>query len=303
MQRLTTASKIGYRRTSQLFFRRNNTGLINNYRNVVRLSNPTENCFKMNSIRYKSYSRVPIGGTNKNASTKVATIEFDTWKGAGLMAIIAAGLYYYFRKEKKRINEEKIKQATQGYGKPAIGGPFDLIDANGEKFTQENLKKPNTISLIYFGFTHCPDICPDELDKLGIWLNTLKDGYKGYKLQPIFITCDPARDTPEVIKAYLQDFHPSIIGLTGTYEKVRSACKAFRVYFSTPENVKPGQDYLVDHSVFFYMMDSEGEYMDVLGMNNDEETGVLKIQKKIDEYIEEKKESKNESSKSKRWFS
>ena len=73
-------------------------------------------------------------------------------------------------------------------------------------------------------------------------------------LLPLFITCDPARDTPSVLKSYLSEFHPSIIGLTGTWEQIRQVCKAYRVYFSTPEGVKPGMDYLVDHSIYFYLM-------------------------------------------------
>lgn len=71
---------------------------------------------------------------------------------------------------------------------------------------------------------------------------------------PVFITCDPARDTPEVLKEYLKEFHPAIVGLTGTYEQVKNVCKQYRVYFSTPKDVKPGEDYLVDHSIYFYLM-------------------------------------------------
>ena len=71
---------------------------------------------------------------------------------------------------------------------------------------------------------------------------------------PVFITCDPARDTPDVLRAYLQEFHPRIVGLTGTYDQVKHVCKMYRVYFSTPRDVKPGEDYLVDHSIYFYLM-------------------------------------------------
>jgi len=74
------------------------------------------------------------------------------------------------------------------------------------------------------------------------------------ELLPLFITCDPARDTPSVLKSYLAEFHPSMVGLTGTWEQVKAVCKAYRVYFSTPEGVKPGMDYLVDHSIYFYLM-------------------------------------------------
>ena len=76
----------------------------------------------------------------------------------------------------------------------------------------------------------------------------------GNVLRPIMISCDPARDTPAVLKAYLSEFHPDLIGLTGTHENVKAVCKAYRVYFSTPPDVKPGQDYLVDHSIYFYLM-------------------------------------------------
>jgi len=80
----------------------------------------------------------------------------------------------------------------------------------------------------------------------------------GNVLRPIMISCDPARDSPAVLKSYLADFHPDMIGLTGTYDNTKAVCKAYRVYFSTPPNVKPGQDYLVDHSIYFYLM---GKYL------------------------------------------
>jgi protein SCO1/2 len=76
----------------------------------------------------------------------------------------------------------------------------------------------------------------------------------GTVLTPMMITCDPARDTPGVLKEYLKEFHPSFIGLTGDYNQIKDTCKAYRVYFSTPSSVKPGEDYLVDHSIYFYLM-------------------------------------------------
>ena len=90
-------------------------------------------------------------------------------------------------------------------------------------------------------------------------------------MRPVFITCDPARDTPAVLKTYLSDFHPDLIGLTGTWEQVKAVCKAYRVYFSTPQGVKPGQDYLVDHSIYFYLMDPEGDFVEALGRQHSPE--------------------------------
>jgi protein SCO1/2 len=73
-------------------------------------------------------------------------------------------------------------------------------------------------------------------------------------LMPVMITCDPARDKPAVLKRYLEEFHPDIIGLTGSYEDIKQTCKVYRVYFSTPPELQPGQDYLVDHSIYFFIM-------------------------------------------------
>ena len=109
-------------------------------------------------------------------------------------------------------------------------------------------------------------------------------------LLPIFITCDPARDTPAVLKHYLAEFHPGLIGLTGTWEQIRDVCKAYRVYFSTPEGAKPGMDYLVDHSIYFYLMgktdslheylfianrriDPEGDFVEAIGRQHTAERG------------------------------
>lgn len=89
----------------------------------------------------------------------------------------------------------------------------------------------------------------------------------GHVLRPIFITCDPARDTPSILKDYLAEFHPDLIGLTGDYDEIKKVCKEYRVYFSTPQDVKPGQDYLVDHSIYFYLMDPEGDFVEALGRN------------------------------------
>lgn len=84
-------------------------------------------------------------------------------------------------------------------------------------------------------------------------------------LLPILITCDPARDSPAVLKPYLAEFHKDIVGLTGTWEQIQDVCKKYRVYFSTPVEVKAGQDYLVDHSIYFYVMDPEGDFVEAIG--------------------------------------
>lgn len=118
---------------------------------------------------------------------------------------------------------------------------------------------------MYFGFTRCPDICPEELDKMARMLDLVQEKMPKGTLLPIFVTCDPERDNPKALKAYLSEFHEDFIGLTGTYDQIKDLCKKYRVYFSTPQNVKPGQDYLVDHSIYFYLMDPEGDFVEALG--------------------------------------
>ena len=129
---------------------------------------------------------------------------------------------------------------------------------------------------MYFGFTHCPDICPEELDKMSTMYDLVEKSRPG-SLLPLFVTCDPARDDPKTLAAYLKEFHPDFVGLTGTYEQVKAICKAYRVYFSTPEHVKPGEDYLVDHSVYFYIMDPDGDFVEVLGRQHSPEAGAQVI--------------------------
>lgn len=231
-------------------------------------------------------SRVAIGGS-LDRSKKAAgnSIEFASWKAVVLLLVAGGGFTFWFSREKEKLRIQKEADSKRGMGKPLIGGNFSLVDTDGRPFTQENLKNDQRrFSIVYFGFTHCPDVCPDELDKLGEMLDELKRK-DGIELQPLFITCDPARDSPAVIKQYLEDFHPLIVGLTGTYDAVKNVCKKYRVYFSTPPDVQPGQDYLVDHSIFFYLMDSEGNFVDVIGREVDAAQGAEKIRKQVEAFL------------------
>ncbi|KAK4495197.1 hypothetical protein PRZ48_013524 [Zasmidium cellare] len=188
-----------------------------------------------------------------------------SWQAGILFLLAGAGLTLYFRYEKARMTRLRIAEANKGIGKPLVGGPFTLTDMHGHTFTDADLK--GKYSLVYFGFTHCPDICPEELDKMAGMIDRVKEKHGKGVLRPVFISCDPARDTPEVIQRYLAEFHGDILGMTGTWQEVKDVCKVYRVYFSTPPDVKPGQDYLVDHSIYFYLMDPEGDFVEAIGRN------------------------------------
>lgn len=137
----------------------------------------------------------------------------------------------------------------------AVGGPFQLVDQNGKPADETLLKGKWTV--VFFGFTYCPDVCPTTLQALAAAQQQL--GPKADKLQVVLISLDPARDTPAQLKTYLASdaFPKGIIGLTGTPEQVAAAAKAYRVYFKKNGE---GADYLVDHSTAAYLMDPKGRF-------------------------------------------
>jgi len=142
-------------------------------------------------------------------------------------------------------------------GRVAIGGPFSLVDTNGERRTEKDYAgKP---MLVFFGFTNCPDVCPSGLQTLTVALDKLGD--KANRLTPLFITVDPECDTPQSLAAYMKSFHPRIQGLTGTSDEVNAAIKAYRVYAVKVPDEKDPTRYNIDHSSFFYLMNPSGEYV------------------------------------------
>jgi protein SCO1 len=136
----------------------------------------------------------------------------------------------------------------------AIGGPFQLVDQNGKTVTNADLK--GKWLLVYFGYTHCPDACPTALNDISIALDEL--GPKRDTVRPVFITVDPERDTPEVLKSYVTAFDAPILALTGTPQEIAQAAKGYRVYYA--KHPEAGGDYSMDHSSVIYVMDPEGRF-------------------------------------------
>jgi cytochrome oxidase Cu insertion factor (SCO1/SenC/PrrC family) len=140
-------------------------------------------------------------------------------------------------------------------GKALLGGPFTLVDQNGKPRTEKDFLGQNL--LIYFGYTFCPDVCPTELAKVSQAMDLLP---KDANVTPVFITIDPARDGVKEMKAYAAAFSPKLVALTGTEEQIRSAAKAYRVYYAK-NNSSGSTEYLMDHSSIIYFMGKSGEYI------------------------------------------
>jgi protein SCO1/2 len=142
----------------------------------------------------------------------------------------------------------------------AVGGPFKLIGVDGQEVTEVAVK--GKYSLFFFGFTFCPDACPTALNTFTLVLEKL--GPDAAKIQPVFVSIDPERDTPQVLKEYLSSFDPRIMGLTGTAEEIAEAAKRFRVYYAKQGE---GEYYLMDHSTAIIVMNPDFEYAGVLAGN------------------------------------
>ncbi|MDP3547677.1 MAG: SCO family protein [Phreatobacter sp.] len=145
----------------------------------------------------------------------------------------------------------------------AIGGAFSLVDQSGKPFTEKDLAgKP---SLVFFGFTHCPDICPTKLFEITQMLDSL--GADAGKVNAIIITVDPERDTAELLSTYLGSFHAGIRGLTGTEEQVTLAMRAYRA-FARKVPLDAG-GYTMDHTTFVYLMDRQGQFVSTFDVARD----------------------------------
>lgn len=144
-----------------------------------------------------------------------------------------------------------------GLGIALVGGPFSLTDHTGKRVTEKDFLGKNL--LVVFGFTYCPDVCPTELQVVTAALENL--GARADTIQPIFISIDPERDTPDVMKQYISNFHPRFVGLSGTQEEIAAVAKAYRVFYSKVESKTGPVDYLMDHSSVIYLMDEKGKFL------------------------------------------
>ncbi len=141
-------------------------------------------------------------------------------------------------------------------GGAELGGPFELVNGDGQTVTDTDvITEP---SLLYFGYTFCPDVCPLDVDRNAAAIDILEE--RGMSVTPVFISIDPDRDTPEVVGEFADVMHPKMIGLTGSPEQVKAASEAYRTYYKAHE--KTDDFYLVDHSTFSYLVLPDEGFVD-----------------------------------------
>jgi len=166
-----------------------------------------------------------------------------------LGALIGAGILI--------LNTDMQGNRVTTSGKALVGGPFELIGKDGKTVTDQDFR--GRYMLVFFGYTHCPDICPAELQVMSAALEGL--GSDADKIVPIFISVDPERDTPEAVDAYVENFGPNFVGLSGSPEAIAKVAKAYRVTYQKFQDEKTGDNYSVDHSALLYLMGPDGEYI------------------------------------------
>ncbi|CAI2180647.1 19598_t:CDS:2, partial [Funneliformis geosporum] len=287
------------------FVYRNQHGL-RNLRNINTFNNrespkffnyrlPNNKNFYCSNLRYSTTTSKPQQKPPKNVNETIKNRNVGpfSWKGLVIFILTGLGLLTYFKSEKKKVLERRKRELeNKSLGKPKIGGSFELLNQDGKLVTDKDFL--GKFLFIYFGFTHCPDICPEELDKMSKVIDIIskedtlynEKEFGGNVLTPIFISCDPNRDTVEVVREYIRDFHKEMVGLTGSHEQISKVAKSYRVYYSQPPQLQPGDEYLVDHSIFIYLMNPEGEFVDAYGKNVDAEQTASSIINHVKDFLE-----------------
>jgi len=191
--------------------------------------------------------------------------------GLGLLAAIP-----FLAACQRNVEQPPLAGAT-------MGGPFTLTDQDGRRVSDTAFA--GKYRLVYFGYSFCPDVCPTDLALIGAGLRQFeaRDPTRAAKVQPIFISVDPARDTPPVLKRYVAAFHPRLIGLTGTPAEIARVAREYAVYYQAqpPADGAPPNAYLVDHSRMITLYDPQGRPMAILP----EDQGPAGIANELDRWV------------------
>nr|CDS28941.1 SCO cytochrome oxidase deficient protein 1 [Hymenolepis microstoma] len=215
--------------------------------------------------RYLTQSRNPLSVTCRrfvetHSHNRKQKFPYLQW---GLFFVSTAAIAYfsvYFVSD----GRETMQRLTANHH-ASIGGDFRLIDQNGMEITLADFRGKWVI--LYFGFIRCPDICPEQIDRLVEIQERLAIYGKDKDFVPVFITIDPERDTPAAMKKYINTFYSDrLVGLTGSTEQIHETAKKYRIYYSKGPRDADG-DYVVDHTVVLYLLDPKGDFVDFYGQS------------------------------------
>ena len=177
-----------------------------------------------------------------------------------LGVLLGTGIaWYQVTQEARSLAAISPAAGTDAATQSAVGGPFRLTDHNGASVTEKSYPG---LKLVFFGFTHCPDVCPAGLQKMSLTLKALGDDAAA--IHPLFVTVDPARDTPDVMKSYVGVYDDRLTGLTGTEAEIKTVTESFRVYAAKAEGADPAH-YMMNHSGFTYLLGDDGAMLTVFG--------------------------------------
>ena len=168
---------------------------------------------------------------------------------------------------------DQRQPAEAATGAPRVGGAFSLVSHKGERIDNRSLAGRPYI--VFFGFTHCPEICPTTLFELDGWLAALGD--EGKDIRAWFVTVDPARDTPEIMDAYVGNVSDRIVGITGEPEKVEAMVRSFSIYFKRVE-LEDG-DYTMDHTASVLLLDRKGDFAGTISYGENPDTAIAKLKR------------------------
>jgi protein SCO1/2 len=182
-----------------------------------------------------------------------------------LLILVAAYSFLVLSPTQKTTKGQGDYISDSSHGEAMIGGDFILTNQNNERFSSDALKGAYTI--IYFGFTFCPDICPTALEIISASMRELEQ-YKT-SVNAVFVTIDPERDEATSLRQFLHHFHPRIIGLTGSTEEIKDVASKFKVYYAIDHSKENNSaDYMINHSSFIYLMDENGKYIKHFNLNS-----------------------------------
>ncbi|NXM89657.1 SCO2 protein, partial [Oenanthe oenanthe] len=189
-----------------------------------------------------------------------------------------AGWLYLRRQKEQQRRARRLRHLRE---LSLAQGDFELRDTAGR--TRRKADFLGEWVLLYFGFTHCPDVCPEQLERLSRALELLERDPALPPVRPLFVTVDPERDDEAALSRYLRDFHPRLLGLTGTAQQVKEAAAKFRVYVSAGPRDADG-DYAVDHSVLTFLLDPDGAFRDCYGSSRTAEELARSVRAHMDTY-------------------